>query len=271
MAFDKQAVLMYSNANFKMFWQSMDEIKERLLHLIPRLAGHNVLVIGDLFLDEYVLGQATRLSREAPIPVLEFLRRFYVPGGAANPAHNICALGGHAAVVGLIGGDSAGVQLVSELRQVGIDPSGVVVDNSRPTTTKTRILAEGSLRFPQQVARIDHVDRRSVSQEIEAALIAQIQAIAPKVEAILVSDYQTGVASQAVVQAAQRIAHAQGKLCTVDAQGAFHKYAGFHLIKGNRHEVKSALGCSLQREEDYHQAGKELLRQLDAEAVIITR
>jgi rfaE bifunctional protein kinase chain/domain len=251
--------------------QNMDEIRQRLLNLIPRLASHRVLVIGDLFLDEYVLGQATRLSREAPIPVLEFTRRFYVPGGAANPAHNVCALGGQAAVIGIIGQDPAGRQLLSELRQVGIDPSGVVVDHTRPTTTKTRILAEGSLRFPQQVARIDHVDRRSVSPEVEDALIAQIQTLSPQVEAILVSDYQTGVASPAVIQAVREIARAQGKLCTVDAQGAFQKYAGFHLVKGNRQEVETALGCPLQREEDYHQAGEELLRQLDVEAVIITR
>jgi len=174
-------------------------------------------------------------------------------------------------VIGIIGQDPAGRQLLSELRQVGIDPSGVVVDHTRPTTTKTRILAEGSLRFPQQVARIDHVDRRSVSPEVEDALIAQIQTLSPQVEAILVSDYQTGVASPAVIQAVREIARAQGKLCTVDAQGAFQKYAGFHLVKGNRQEVETALGCPLQREEDYHQAGEELLRQLDVEAVIITR
>lgn len=249
----------------------MDKSKQRLLDLIPRLGGHTVLVIGDLFLDEYVLGEATRLSREAPIPVLEFLRRFYVPGGAANPAHNICALGGEAVVVGLIGNDPAGEQLLSELRRVGIDPSGIVVDATRATTTKTRILAEGSLRFPQQVARIDHVDRRSLDQEIEAELVAQIQAFMPRVEAILVSDYQSGVATPAVVQAAQRIAQAGGKLCTVDAQGAFHKYVGFHLIKGNRQEVETVLGRSLRNDEDYRQAGEDLLRQLNAKAVMITR
>lgn len=249
----------------------MDEIRQQLLHLVPRLAGHSILIIGDLFLDEYVLGQATRLSREAPIPVLEFVRRFYVPGGAANPAHNICALGGQATVIGLIGDDPAGVQLLAELRRVGIDPSGVVVDNSRPTTTKTRILAEGSLRFPQQVARVDHVERRAASKEIETELIAQVQRLTPQVEAVLVSDYQTGVANPTVIEAIRRNACAQGKLCTVDAQGAFCKYAGFHFIKGNRQEVETALGCRLQNNEDYRLAGEELLRQLNAHAVIITR
>lgn len=249
----------------------MDEIRQQLLLLIPRLAGHKVLVIGDLFLDEYVLGQASRLSREAPIPVLEFIRRFYVPGGAANPAHNICALGGQAIVVGLIGRDEAGTQLLSELRRAGIDPAGVVVDDSRPTTTKTRIMAEGSLRFPQQLARIDHLDRRSVSREVEAKLIAQVQSLVPEVEAVLVSDYQAGVSSKAVVQAVLSSAQAKGKLCTVDAQGSFHKYAGFDLIKGNRQEIQTALTCKLHDEEGYRLAGETLLKHLSVNAVIITR
>jgi len=248
-----------------------DEIKQQLLLLIPRLASHKILVIGDLFLDEYVLGQATRLSREAPIPVLEFLHRLYVPGGAANPAHNVCALGGQATAVGLIGRDEAGTQLLSELRRAGIDPSGVVVDDSRPTTTKTRIVAEGTLRFPQQLARIDHLDRRPVSAAIEAKLISQVRDLVPKVDAVLISDYQTGVASQALVQAALSNARAAGKLCTVDAQGAFHKYTGFGLIKGNRHEIEAVLARPLCREEDYRLAGERLLDELSANTVIITR
>lgn len=249
----------------------MDEIRQQLLVLIPRLASHRVLVIGDLFLDEYVLGRAGRLSREAPIPVLELQRRFYVPGGAANPAHNICALGGQAAVIGLIGRDEAGNHLLSELQRVGIHPAGVVVDDSRPTTTKTRIMAEGSLRFPQQLARIDHLDRRSVSNEVEAELITQVHDLVPTVDAVLVSDYRTGVASQAVVQAVLSNAHAQGKLCTADAQGSFHKYRGFDLIKGNRQEIEAALVCQLQDEEDYRLAGERLLNDMGVNAAIITR
>jgi rfaE bifunctional protein kinase chain/domain len=249
----------------------MDTTKEELLHLIPQLAGHKVLVVGDLFLDEYVLGQATRLSREAPIPVLEFVRRFFVPGGAANPAHNICALGGQATVVGLVGPDEPGRQLLSELGRVGIDSGGVVVDHSRGTTTKTRVMAEGSLRFPQQLARIDCVDRRQLDGEVEAELIAQVQKWMPTVDAVLVSDYQTGVASQSVVQAALSSARTGGKLCTVDAQGAFSKYAGFDLIKGNRQEIEAVLSCPLLHEEDYRLAGEELLHSLDANSVIITR
>ena len=262
---DKEVVMMYSNARL------MDEIRQELLEFIPQLAGHRILVIGDLFLDEYIVGQATRLSREAPIPVLEFVRRFYVPGGAANPAHNICAVGGQAVTIGLIGRDSEGAQLLAELRQAGIDPAGVVADESRPTTTKTRLMAEGSLRFPQQVARIDRLDRRALSTQIEAGLITQVQRWVPQMDAVLVSDYQTGVASPALVQAALSSAKAQKKLCTVDAQGSLDKYAGFSLLKGNRQEAETAVGRELHTEEDYEQAILGLLDRLDVEAAIITR
>jgi rfaE bifunctional protein kinase chain/domain len=262
---DKEVMMMYSNA------EPMDEIRQELLQLIPRLADHHILVVGDLFLDEYVVGEATRLSREAPIPVLEFVRCFYVPGGAANPAHNICALGGQATVIGLIGRDSDGAQLLAELRQVGIDPAGVVADESRPTTTKIRIMAQGSLRFPQQVARLDHLDRRALNSQVEADLVAQVQRWVPRADAVLVSDYQTGVASPAIVQAVLSAARAQEKLCAVDAQGSFEKYVGFHLLKANRQEAEAAVGRQLASEEDYHQAGAGLLDRLGAQAVIITR
>jgi rfaE bifunctional protein kinase chain/domain len=247
------------------------EIKQQLLLLIPRLAHHKVLVIGDLFLDEYILGRASRLSREAPIPVLEFVRRFHVPGGAANPAHNICALGSQATVVGLIGQDDAGAQLLSELRRVGIDPAGVVLDDTRPTTTKTRIVAEGTLRFPQQLARIDHLDRHPMNGEIEARVISQVRKLVQQADAVLISDYQTGVNSQAVVEATLTSAYAQGKLCVVDAQGAFQKYIGVDLIKGNRQEIETSLAQRLREEGDYHLAGERLLHRLHARAAIITR
>jgi rfaE bifunctional protein kinase chain/domain len=247
------------------------ETRRELMPWVPRLANARVLVIGDLFLDEYIVGQAARLSREAPIPVLEFVRRSFIPGGAANPAHNICALGGQATLVGLVGRDPAASQLLSELHKAGMDAEGVVVDESRPTTTKTRILAEGSLHFPQQLARIDHLDRRTVGDAIEAELLKRIERLLPGVDAVLVSDYQTGVAGPAVVRAALEAAHAQHKLCTVDAQGTFEKYAGFDLIKGNRHEIEAALDCRLSSEDDYRRAGKRLLHDLKSGAVIITR
>jgi rfaE bifunctional protein kinase chain/domain len=245
--------------------------KAKLLQSLPKLASKHILVVGDIFLDEYISGRATRLSREAPIPVLEFAGRRYVPGGAANPSNNIVALGGMAYQVGVIGDDEAGLTLLAKLREVGIDTAAVVTDPSRPTTTKTRVVALGSLRFPQQLARIDHLDRRPVADEVEQAIVAHLEARVPQVDAVLISDYRTGVASEAVVMAALRLARQHGKLAAVDSQGNLHKFAGFDLVKCNQREVEAVLGRTLSSEDDFQQAQEQLLAELEVQAILITR
>ena len=245
--------------------------KSKLLQSLPKLTGRRILVVGDIFLDEYISGQATRLSREAPIPVLEFTGRRYLPGGAANPAHNIVALGSQAEQVGVIGQDEAGRTLLARLREAGIGTEGVVTDPSRPTTTKTRIVAQGSLRFPQQLARIDRLDRRPLDEDVERQVIARLRALAPQADAILVSDYRTGLVTPAVVEACLELAMKSRKLITVDSQGGLHKFKGFHLIKCNHHEAGAVLGHPLRSEEDFKGALERFLEELSARAILITR
>ena len=229
------------------------------------------MVVGDVFLDEYVVGRATRLSREAPIPVLEFERRFYLPGGAANPSSNVVALGGMALQVGVIGDDEAGQQLLQKLQEAGIDATGVVTDPSRPTTTKTRIVAQGSLRFPQQLARIDHLDRRPVGEDVERAIIAHLETLVPQADAVLISDYRTGVVSEAVVAAVLDVARRHNRLATVDSQGNLHKFHAFDLVKCNHAEAQAVTGRTLLTEDDFRRAGETFLEELGARAVVITR
>ena len=143
---------------------------QALANQITRLANHTVIVLGDLILDEYVTGKAQRLSREAPIPVLEFESRRYVPGGAANPSSNIVALGSQAVQIGIVGDDDAAEQLQRELENRAIDVSGIVVSAQKPTTLKTRILAQMGLRFPQQVARIDTLTRDPIDLKTQQAI-----------------------------------------------------------------------------------------------------
>jgi rfaE bifunctional protein kinase chain/domain len=245
--------------------------KGRLIGLLPRLRGRRIVVVGDVFLDEYVVGRATRLSREAPIPVLEFERRFYLPGGAANPSSNVVALGGVARQVGVVGDDEAGQQLLQKLREAGIDATGVVTDPSRPTTTKTRIVAQGSLRFPQQLARIDHLDRQPVGEDVERALIAHLETLVPQADAVLVSDYRTGVVSEAVVAAVLNVARRHERLASVDSQGNLHKFHAFDLVKCNHAEAQAVTGRTLSSEDDFQRAGETLLEELGAQAVVITR
>jgi rfaE bifunctional protein kinase chain/domain len=245
--------------------------KGRLIGLLPRLRGRRIVVVGDVFLDEYVVGRATRLSREAPIPVLEFERRFYLPGGAANPSNNVVALGGVARQLGVIGDDEAGQQLLQKLREAGIDTTGVVTDPSRPTTTKTRIVAQGSLRFPQQLARIDHLDRQPVGEDVERALITHLETLVPQADAVLISDYRTGVISEAVVAAVLNVARRYERLASVDSQGNLHKFHAFDLIKCNHAEAQAVTGRTLSSEDDFQRTGETLLEELEAQAVVITR
>jgi len=242
-----------------------------LATLVSRLSGSHILVVGDLFLDEYIEGRATRLSREAPVPVLEFERRVYLPGGGANPARNIVALDGLATQVGVIGDDVAGQQLLTELSDAGIDAAGIVVDPGRPTTTKTRIISRSSLRFPQQLARVDRLDRRPIDDDVQTAIISHLRSLTPQVDAVLVSDYRTSVVTDSVIAAVLDVARAAGRLTTVDSQGNLDRFQGFDLVKCNQGEAEAALNHAISSRVEVETACGTLLEKLNAGAVVITR
>lgn len=239
--------------------------------LVGRLAGQRVVVIGDLCLDEYVMGVATRLSREAPVPVLELRQRLSLPGGAANPASNIVALGSQATVIGVIGADAAGDMLTSHLRSLGIDTAGIVTDAQRPTTTKTRIVAQGSLRFPQHLVRVDHLDRRPLSPELAQHLDTHVERLLAGASAVLISDYRTGVVSADLIATVQAAARQHGVLTTVDSQGDLGKFRGFDLVRCNAAEAEAQVGFALHDDHDFERALVRLQRELSARRLVVTR
>lgn len=239
--------------------------------LVSRLAGHRIVVIGDLILDEYMVGRATRLSREAPVPVLEYVRSFTVLGGAANPAHNVVALGGQASVVGVVGDDAAGRRLLDQMAAAGLDVGGVVVDPTRCTTVKTRIVAEGALIFAQHLARMDRVDRRPVTGEVLTTLQAHVKRLSEGAHALLISDYGSGVVVPALVETARVVASARGILMTADSQGRLSAFRGFDLVKCNRAEAEAQLGASLSADADFEWAAGRLSSEIKAKALVITR
>jgi len=243
-----------------------------LIALIDRMADRRAVVVGDVVLDEYLYGRADRLSREAPIPVLEFTERRLIPGGAANPAANIASLGSHPVQIGAIGADEPGAQLRSALIDRGVDPAGLVVDPTRPTTTKTRLMAQMGLHFPQQVARIDRVDRRAIASTTEQAVIDQIRVQAIKAEALIASDYLGGLLTATVVAALREIGHAQHRWLTADAQGEFSKYRGFDLIKCNADEAAAYVGHPLRSDDEFATVGARIATDLDLRGgMLITR
>lgn len=232
-----------------------------LLQWIPRLAGQRIVVVGDVILDVYEVGRATRMSREAPIPVLEWESEQLLAGGAGNPAANIVALGSTAVQVGVIGADADAVTLRRVLQTHGIDTAALVVDANRPTTVKRRIMAHMGLRFPQQVARMDRLSRAPINGVIEEQIVAQIGQQGAGAQAILYSDYHAGMITHAVVDAGRALGKRR-VLLAADAQGELDKYRGFSVVKCNADEARSYLARDLKNDDDFAAAARELCAAL---------
>lgn len=240
--------------------------------LVAQLAHKKIMIVGDVILDEYVYGDATRMSREAPIPVLEYRERRYIPGGAANPSANIVSLGSLAQQVGVVGVDDAAQHLLNALQARQIDVAGIIPDTTRPTTVKTRIIAQMGLRFPQQIARVDTLSRDPIDQSVQDAIMAYVEAHHQGVDAILVSDYRGGLLGSELVTALQRVARQHGILLTADAQGELDKYTGFDLVKCNADEAQLVLRRELNTDDDFADAALNLSQQLSIQrAMVITR
>jgi len=188
----------------------------------------------------------------------------------------VVSLGGRVTQVGVVGADDAGQTLVTLLEQAGIGVEGVVVDPSRPTTTKTRIVARGSLRFPQQVARIDRVDRHPLSREIETGVVSRVEALAAQADAVLVSDYRSGLVTSEVVAAVSQTQSSRRLVCA-DSQGRLGHFAGFDLAKCNHHEAREYLAwttgrsCALEKEQDFEEATTRLRHELKVGTLLVTR
>jgi rfaE bifunctional protein kinase chain/domain len=242
-----------------------------LADLIPRLAGKRVLVVGDITLDEYLYGRPTRLSREAPIPVLEWLRREIILGGAANPARNVVALGGEAAQIGVVGDDPEGEQVRGLLAAAGIETVGLVASPGRPTTRKTRVMADDSPRLPKQVARLDRLDRAPLRPDEEERVISALRWLVPAHDAVICSDYLAGLLTPAVVGAVRELCREHGALFCVDAQGNSRYYTGADLFRCNDREAEAALGEALVDEADFRRGVARLRAELGARLVIVTR
>ena len=236
---------------------------------MPRLARRRILVVGDALLDEYLTGRPTRMSREAPLPVLEFESRRLIPGGAANPAVTIARLGSQALLAGVTGDDDAGRRLRALLQAQDIDCAALLTEAGRATTLKLRVMAQMGLRYPQQLARIDTIARAPLAPESETRLSERLKSLAGELDAVLVSDYRVGLLTPALVDA---LRNAGAPLLASDAQGELDKYHGFDLVKCNAEDAAAWLGRPLTTDAEHAAAARELCATLRLTgAMVVTR
>jgi rfaE bifunctional protein kinase chain/domain len=243
--------------------------KTRLRECIRNLSGGKVLVIGDLLIDELLEGRPERISREAPVLILEHVETELIPGGAANTAHNITALGGSCHAVGVCGKDEYAVKLAALLDKYGITHS-LVQDPNRTTTVKTRILSK-SYAIRQQLLRLDRITHGSVDSVVQTLLAERLERAAPGHKAIILSDYRAGVINDGIIAACKKVAGRHGLLYIVDAQEGFERFQGATLITPNQPDAEKLLGYSFDTQEKLLKGGKELLVLTGAQAILITQ
>ncbi len=215
--------------------------------IIKGFSELRVFVIGDVMLDRYAWGRVTRISPEAPVPVLKVSGENFLPGGAANVASNLRGLGASVRVSGVIGGDYEGEKLLELLREIGVDSRGIILDPKRLTTTKTRLIAES-----QQIARMDREEVYPISDELKNRLI---EAILESVEehsphGIIISDYAKGAVTEELSHEVIRLAKSKGIFVAVDPKGSdFSKYRGASVITPNQKEAEEVCGFSIADEK----------------------
>lgn len=242
--------------------------RARELELIGQLAGHRVLVVGDLMLDHFLVGRVNRISPEAPVPVVEFDHEEFRLGGAANVAHTIQALGGRVSVIGTTGNDDAGNRLRAEFGRLAIDVDGLVTDPARRTTTKLRIVTVRS----QQVARVDFESDDDLTGDVERNLVARVDAAVGSVDAVLVSDYLKGVVTREVMNRIVSAGRASGIPVLVDPKiPHIDYYAGATLVKPNHAEAETATHMRIRTADDVRDAARAFRRLAACESILITR
>ncbi|NUN48768.1 MAG: D-glycero-beta-D-manno-heptose-7-phosphate kinase [Candidatus Brocadiae bacterium] len=239
----------------------------RLSELLRTLGKPRILVVGDLLLDRYLWGKVDRISPEAPVPVLNIVREEERAGGAANVACNLVALGASASLAGAIGPGAPGERLVGLLREAGIDTRGIVVDPGRPTPIKTRCIAQS-----QQMLRVDRELAAPLAKAAEKKLLRHLQQAVAKVDLVLLSDYNKGVLTDAILAAIMRAAKKHGKPVVVGPKGlSYDKYAGCTGVVPNLKELALATGLAVGTDAGVRAAASALLRDLGCGFVLVTR
>jgi D-beta-D-heptose 7-phosphate kinase/D-beta-D-heptose 1-phosphate adenosyltransferase len=238
-----------------------------LLALLDKLPGTRVVVVGDAILDRYIWGKVSRISPEAPVPVVNVTHESVRLGGACNVVHNVQQLGGHASLVSVIGGDGQGKMLLDSLIGEGVDVSGVICHDERPTTTKTRVVAHS-----QQLLRFDQEEKGFLPPSVRDGLLSRLESILPGAGVLLLSDYAKGILSPEMARGAFELGKKYGVPVFVDPKVAsIDSFRGATILTPNNLEASQSSGIDIHDDESLLEAGLRLLERLSSQSLLITR
>jgi D-beta-D-heptose 7-phosphate kinase/D-beta-D-heptose 1-phosphate adenosyltransferase len=241
---------------------------DRVRTILDAFSRASLLVVGDLMLDQFIVGSVRRISPEAPVPVVEFGRNEYRVGGAANVAHNVRALGATVDLIGVVGSDASAERLRESLSSLGIGMSGIVTDARRPTTTKTRIVTDRH----QQVARVDYESDADVADEVEQSLMDAAGRMTEGARAVVVSDYLKGCVTTSLMSRLVHVSRERRVPVLVDPKIAhIDRYRHTRLVTPNHHEAEIATNRRIRTDEEACAAAHAFCDRAGCESVLITR
>lgn len=249
----------------------MDISIEKLKNYIEKLKEAKILVIGDLALDEMVYGDTERISREAPVLILQHTHTKHILGGASNAAHNVSKINdGKVSVIGIIGDDYQAEDLKNAFIDANVNCESLITDKTRKTITKTRISGSCSHSITQQIVRIDRQTNAPISLETENKIIEKATELIPDFDAIILSDYHIGTLSDKVINTVIGIANKYSKKVIVDAQKDLNKYKNAFSMTPNLPDTQKHVGFYLKNKEDFLKAGNILIEESNLDNILIT-
>ena len=246
---------------------NIDTISKELITYINRFPDAKVLIIGDIIMDEYIWGDVSRISPEAPVPVVDVNEETTMLGGAANVINNITSLGGQSILCGVVGDDAVGRQMITQIKKMKCGTEGIIIDPKRPTSIKTRIVAHN-----QQMVRYDRESCEDLNSENIAKILDFIKESMMEFNAIVVADYGKGVISAPMMEGLTKLVKGSGILLAVDPKESnFKHYQGIDIITPNHHEAGAFCGFKIIDKRTLIEAGRLMLDSLHCRSVLITQ
>lgn len=245
--------------------------REQLVSYIKKLSEPNVLVVGDLAIDEMIYGDAERISREAPVLILRHSNTKLILGAASNAAHNVSTLNnGKVSVIGVCGDDFQAGQLKETFKKANVNCDYLVTDASRKTTTKTRVSGSITTSITQQIVRIDRQTDGFLSAEIEEKVLTNIEKALPEHDAVILSNYHIGTLTPKIIEKTIELANKYNKIVVVDAQKELETYKNITSMTPNLPDTQKSVGFFINNEDDLKRAGDKLLEETNAKSILIT-